>query len=120
MTNQDVFIKLKDLLDSISSLSNFYIGKSEDVERRQNEHWHKAGYPLTIEIAHLTPNQINELEKYLIENFLKSDIASKCDNKQIGGGNDKKPDTLYISLRFIAKQYSELDDDDINWTCCEL
>ena len=119
MTNKEVFLKLKDVLSSMSSLSDFYIGKSENVDRRRKEHF-KGGYSDSIEIAHSTPARITELEKYLIEEFLKSSIADKCNNKQIGGGDSKKPDYLYVALHFIPKHDKELDDDDVNWTCLEL
>lgn len=120
MTNKEVFAKLKDVLSGISSLSNFYIGKSEDVNRRSKEHWYKEGYSDTIEIAHSDPARITALENYLIEEFLKSDIAEKCDNKQVGGGDSKKPDSLYVALHLIPKYDNELDDNDIDWTCCKL
>ena len=120
MTNKEVFTKLNDMLCSISSLSNFYIGKSEDVVRRRKEHWYRNGYSNTIEIAHSTPERITELEIFLIEEFLKSEIADKCENKQIGGGDGEKADCLYVAMHFTPKYTEELDDDDIAWTCCEL
>lgn len=108
------------MLSSISSLSGFYIGKSEDVERRRKEHWYEEGFSETIVIAHSDPTRITALECYLIKEFLKSNIADKCENKQIGGGNEEKPDYLYVALRFIPRQDKELDDNDIDWDVCEL
>ena len=120
MTNKEAFIKLKDTLSCISSLSSFYIGKSDDVNRRKKEHWYKDGYLNTIEIAHSSPDRIAELEEYLIKEFLKSDIADKCDNKQVGGGDSKKADSLYVALHFVPKYDNELEDNDFDWICCEL
>lgn len=119
MSNEEVFLELRNWLNSISSLSSFYIGKSDDVERRSAQHWYKEGYEATFELAKSTAGRIKELEKYLIEKFQKSDLVDKCENKRIGGGSNES-DCLYISLRFKPNTIDELDDDDNVWKCFQL
>lgn len=119
MTKEELFVQLKDRLKSSSCLSSFYIGVSNNVIRREQEHRYEKGYDSTIMIAHSDPEKIVDLEKFLIERFLQSELSEKIDNKKEGGGNINQSTYLYVSIHYTPKSIDELDEEDFEWNCVE-
>lgn len=119
MTKEELFVLLKERLSSSSCLSSFYIGISNNVIRREQEHRHENGYDSTITIAHSNPERIEDLEKFLVNSFLQSEISGKMENKKVGGGNIDKATYLYVCLHFFPKTIDELDEEDFDWNCVE-
>lgn len=102
----------KDIL-SMTSVSRFYVGKTDDVERRQKEHLEKENLQKTLVVAIASPIKINEIEKKVIEYF-KEKEDSRIINKGPGGeGPNGK--FLYVSLNLDIKDIHEIDDLDIEF-----
>lgn len=113
ITIKKLYILLKERLEMVSFLVGFYIGKTDDIEKRGKEHKEKDGLPKTVQIAYGDARTISEGEKYLIKKFKEDD--KYCQNINIGGGNPNA-DKLYISYACDltkAKTIHELDDDDL-------
>lgn len=120
MKKEKLYVKLEERLKSFSCLSSFYVGVSNDVGRRDNEHWCQEGYDCTFQVVHSNSDVVVDLEKYLIERFLQSDLSDKCNNKNKGGGNVSNANYLYISLKFVPRTIDELDEGDFEWECLEF
>jgi hypothetical protein len=115
ITIERLYDKLKAKLDSMSIITRFYIGKTDDVEERANEHAEEKGMQATKQLASGTPSIISEGEKYLITQFKRED--KRCQNSNIGGGNPKA-NKLYISYCYdvgMIKTIDELDDGELDW-----
>lgn len=119
MTKEDLFVLLKDRLKSSSCLSSFYIGVSNDVIRREQEHRYEKGYDRTIMIAHSNSEKIANLEKFLIDKFLQSELSEKVANKKEGGGNVNQSTYLYVSIHYTPQTIEDLDEEDFDWNCVE-
>lgn len=111
-----LYKELYQKLKAMSILSAFYIGKTDNVENRSQEHKERDNYPYTIKLATGLPEVINEGEIYLIDKFFESDLPIK--NRIRGGSGNFEVNSLYISYRCDyskIRNNSELDDDDLRW-----
>lgn len=115
ISKEELLEKLKEKLSSMRWLTRIYIGKTNDIERRGNEHQHNDNLEHTILLAIGEPKLIGEAEKYLVSYF-KNDKRF-YNNQNIGGGSPQS-DKLYISFACDmtkVKSIDELDADDLNW-----
>lgn len=81
------------------SFEEFKIGKTDDVVRREKEYKQNGYFFFEKVISSETLNEVNQLEKTLIE-FFKSD--EECSNKISGGGgctSDSKEYYIYVALK---------------------
>ncbi len=81
------------------SFEEFKIGKTDDVVRREKEYKQNGYFFFEKVISCETLNEVNQLEKTLIE-FFKSD--EECSNKISGGGgctSDSKEYYIYVALK---------------------
>lgn len=109
---EDLILKIEDLLSN-SNYKEFYIGKTDDLERRKKEH-EDEGYNFFWEIAQGTPDIINEGEKKLIDYFKNSSsVKNKCKNENEGGGGTSQATFLYLAVRAEIKNIHDLSDDAI-------
>lgn len=87
----------------------FYIGKTNDIECRREEHWEK-GFNETFELAKGKPEIISEYE---------TDLIRKCENmpgirnQKEGSNGNEKASTLYVSFMHVISDTSRLFDDTI-------
>lgn len=90
--------KIKTILND-NSFEEFKIGKTDDFVRREREH-RQNGYSFfeTI-ISCETLNEVNRLEKLLIDYFKTNSI---CSNEISGGGNSS-PDSNEFYIYLIGK-----------------
>lgn len=115
ITVEELYILLKKRLEMLNFLVKFYIGKTDNVEKRGQEHKENDGLPITVQIAYGDAKSISDGEKYLINIFKRHD--KYCQNINIGGGNPNA-NKLYISYACDmtkAKLVHELDDDNLMW-----
>lgn len=90
--------KIKEALKN-KSFEEFKIGKTDDVVRREKEYKQNGYFFFEKVISCETLNEVNQLEKTLIE-FFKSD--EECNNKISGGGgctSDSKEYYIYVALK---------------------
>ena len=91
-----------------SRFSSFYIGQTNDFERRAEEHRNKEGYNYVWSIAEGSPSAINQAEIDLI-NFFRKNQVIPLDNKIDGGaGNDSN--TIYVAVRATINEVGDLYD----------
>lgn len=92
--------KIKKDMDLMKSENDFnpaiYIGKTNDLKNAFHRH-EKDGYPVLLEIAEGTGEEIASLESKLIELFL-NDNQWTCRNKRDTSAGNPKADKLYICL----------------------
>ena len=96
---------------SMETVRKFYIGKTDNIERRREEHSVEDGYQLTKQIAEGTPEQINKAEKQAIAYFKKKG-DERFENKG-DGGEGPDGNLLYISLGLEITDINDLEDLDI-------
>lgn len=103
----------KDIL-SMTSVKQFYIGKTNNIESAKTRH---KDYDKTEAIAVSDAENISKAEIFAIDSFRED---SRMDNERRGGAGSEKSDTLYISLKFNITHDYEIDDNAINIECYEL
>lgn len=109
---EDLIPKIENLLSN-SNYKEFYVGKTDDLEKRNKEH-EDEGYNLFWEIAHGIPDSISEGEKKLINYFRnKSSVKDKCENENEGGGGNNQATFLYLAVRADINSIHDFSDDAI-------
>ena len=114
ITIEELYELLCNKLDSMSGLTELYVGITDDIVRRSEEH--KKEYMYTKEIAFGTPNIISKAEKYLINKFKTAKTNWILKNEGEGGEGTSTANKLYISYNYDTskmKDINELDDDDL-------
>lgn len=106
---------IKNNILTMSSVTNFYIGKTDDIEGARKRH--SGQYDRTDAIAVSNPENINKAEKYAID-YLGYD--SRLQNVRDGGAGNPNTDTLYICLKSDIKTIDEIDDCEAVIKCYEL
>lgn len=79
--------------EKIPSMTKFKIGKTgQELDERYRQE-HEVNYKNIVSLGNSTSKEvINNCEEYLTKEFINN---SKCDNKQIGGG-DMGSSSIYI------------------------
>lgn len=115
ITIEELYELLCKKFDAMPGLTELYVGITDDIVRRSEEH--KEEYMFTQEIAHGTHAIISNAEKYLIKKFKElENIQSIFKDKGKGGEGTSTADKLYISYNYDTKKMkdiNELDDDDL-------
>lgn len=89
--------------------TSFYIGQTNDFEKRAEEHRNNEGYNYVWSIAEGSPRAINQAEIDLI-NFFRENQVIHLDNRIDGGaGNDSN--TIYVAVRATINEVGDLYDD---------
>ena len=103
----------KDII-SMPTVCEFYIGKTDNVERRRKEHNVEDGYQVTLAVATSSKKVINEAEKQVITYFKEFKHDSRIMNDGPGG---EGPDgaILYVSLKLDIQDIYEIEDLDIEF-----
>ena len=114
ITIEQLCKKLETELLKISCLETFYIGKADDLDRREKEH-ENEGYSSTTGLAKGSPSVISEAEESLISYFQNSGIADKLNNASPYSVGNDEANIIYVSLIISPQDINELDDDDIDW-----
>ena len=83
-----------------------YIGKTEDFNSCQCRHFNE-GMPVFMQLAIGTPEQISELEDYLIK-WNQTSNSKHCQNQNQGSGGNVLADKLYACMN------SSLPTDELN------
>lgn len=93
------FKELGDKLEiKLKTISNFKIGKTgQSIEERYNQEYSDIYASYEEIVSSLTPEIIDNFEKYLIERF--QNIAN-CDNEQSGGGKMAKSNRYIVYLMY--------------------
>ncbi len=93
-----------------SRFSSFYIGQTNDFERRAEEHRNNEGYNYVWSIAEGSPSAINQAEIDLIKFFRENqNQVIPLDNKINGGaGNDSN--TIYVAVKATINEVGDLYD----------
>lgn len=92
-----------------SSYISFYIGKTDDFNRRMQEHKTKDGYTCCWKLATGKADEISKMENDLISHFKSSKkFQNKIDNKNVGSGGNDKANILYVAFK---KEIDDIDDD---------
>lgn len=104
-------------------VTRVYIGKTNDVKRRGQEHLEEEGFAHTVEIAHGLPEVISEAEKYMINRFKTTERVNWkfCNNSDGGEGEPNKK--LYVSYdydRSTMKCDADVNDDVLDIDSYEL
>lgn len=99
----------------MTSVTSFYIGKTDNIESAKERH--KEKFDITDAIAVSDAANINNAEILVID-FFKDD--PRLDNERRGGAGNPSADILYICLKFNIKHINEIDDDAITIECYEL
>lgn len=89
---------------------SFYIGKTNDIDRRKEEH-HSEGLNETFTLAIGLPKLISQYESRLINELevRKLHMLNKNDESK-GNGNAS---ILYVSFKHVIKNEFEIFDDTI-------
>ena len=103
----------KDIV-SMTTVCEFYIGKTDNIEQRRKEHSVEDGYQVTLAVATSSSKVINEAEKQAISYFKDKKHDSKIKNAGPGG---EGPDgtILYVSLKLDIQNIYEIEDLDIEF-----
>lgn len=107
---------LQSFLESHPGVSSFYIGKTDDYSRRENEHLSENGdgYAYMWQIAEGEPSSIAEMENQLISHFKTSIFSSKLENKNTGSGGNAEANILYFCVKTIIRDINELGEDFVS------
>ena len=84
----------------------FYIGKTNDFERRNSEH-EREGYNLIWQLAKGTPTNVRKVEDSLLQQYKNH---PKSLNKNSGSAGDSNAKILYLACQCDLELY-ELQDD---------
>lgn len=96
-------------------IDSFYIGKTENMDECKARH-RAEGYCDTLEIAHGRPEEIKDAEPAIVDYFLKSNFADKCDNKEANTKGNDDADKLYIAFRaHYADNNQKVAEGEISW-----
>lgn len=114
ITIQELCEKLYKKLKARTSLNRFYVGITNDIERRSIEH-EKEGYTSTTPIATGESETIQKAEEYLLNYFAKSDLAEYSGNISQDSLGSKNSSIIYVSLFIQPKSENELFEDDLLW-----
>ncbi len=114
MEKNETFRKLCERVNneilSYSTITKFYIGKTDNIEERSSDH-KLHDFQETYPIATGEPETINDAEKYAIAYFKEKD-AQRIAN--VGSGGEGPDGTiLYIALMYEIEVIEELSDMDI-------
>lgn len=105
-------IKVLDEKLKWNKCAKFYIGKTDDFERRELEHQNQNDYTFCWELAKGKPEKIGELENELIEHYKQSEYSTILENENSGSGGNNNAETLYVAFRFCQiKQMNDLSED---------
>ena len=97
MKLQDLCTKIDSFLTENPDYFVFKIGKTDDIEARQEAPEYK-GYRLW-HLLNGTPKEVSDAEIYLINYFMKTSThKNKCQNNRSGGGSDEA-DKVYIAVK---------------------
>ena len=111
---KDLCTKLNEKLHARPTITGFYIGKTNNIETRENEH-EEEGYSSTIALASGTYEQVSKAEESLIFYFSHSDLSNKLKNKSSYSVGSKDADIIYVSIMISPQNELELYDDDLLW-----
>lgn len=116
--NQFQIIKnaIQAFLESHQKVSSFYIGKTENFERRKEEHFNPQGdgYTYMWKIAEGTPSLITEMEDKLISYFKTTSFSSLLDNRNVGSGGNPEAVVLYFCVKYNICDINELGEDFVS------
>ena len=104
---------VEEKLNTFSNLEEFTIGKANDCEKRFKTYYLKKGYTAYTILAEGNAEEINSVEKTLIEFFRKHPTLGKtCANINYGGGGSSEATQLYVAAKYILKKDTDLYDDE--------
>ena len=114
-------------LKEMQHVTRVYIGKTNDIDKRAQEHEQKDGFAHTVEIAYGDPKVISEAEKILIKKFKDykdiDEVSWKLSNKSDGGEGNSDASILYISYDYdcsTMKCDADVNDDELDIDSYEL
>lgn len=87
----------------------FYIGKTDNIERRRNEH-REEGLNETFELVKGKPETISKYEIALIK---KCKNIPGIKNKEVCSNGNDDASILYVSFKHVFSETSRLFDDTI-------
>jgi hypothetical protein len=112
---EQLYEVLFDKLISMKVLTGFYIGKTDNLIKREDDHLKRDGYQFTELLISGNSKLINEAEKFLVDKFLDSELP--CMNQRGGGGGNPDATDLYVSYNCDNNKITsidELNDDDLD------
>lgn len=111
---------LKDFIEKYS-IKEFYIGKTDNLYRRKEEHKAKDALRFTKQIAIGESIVIGEAEKFLINYFTDYSGSAKLLNKKGSGGEgNPSANILYISFNQNTTDESDPFDDEECFSIVDL
>lgn len=112
MELQELCTKIDTFLKNHSDYIAFKIGKTKDIERREEE-YRQEGYQHIWHLLNGSPEEVSEAENRLEDYFMNtSPHKSKCKNEREGGGSDEA-DKVYIALKVNNYTVDNVCDDEI-------
>ena len=99
-------------------IDSFYIGKTNDIERRREEHATNDELDFTLEIAHGDSKIIKKAEHHMIMYFQQTNLKNKLKNTDSNADGNSEAQKLYVSYHanlVNVRNIDDLDADELSW-----